>query len=95
MITLEYINKLYQKLCFSTVITSSEAPLFSSTIGSTIDTFIFFSISFYNTGIPWVSLALGDLAVKLTITLLMLIPFRLLMSKIKNISDKKVSYKII
>ena len=39
------------------------APLTSSLIGSTIDTFIFFSISFYGTGIPWITLSLGDLSV--------------------------------
>ena len=54
------------------------APLTSSFIGSTIDTFLFFSISFYATGIPWVTLSLGDLAVKVAVALLMLIPFRLL-----------------
>ena len=36
------------------------APLTSSFIGSTVDTFLFFSISFYATGIPWVTLSLGD-----------------------------------
>ena len=41
------------------------APLTSSLIGSTVDTFLFFSISFYATGIPWVTLSLGDLAVKI------------------------------
>ena len=40
------------------------APLTSSLIGSTIDTFLFFSISFYATGIPWVTLSLGDLQFK-------------------------------
>ena len=40
------------------------APLTSSLIGSTVDTFLFFSISFYATEIPWVTLSLGDLAVK-------------------------------
>ncbi len=54
------------------------APLTSSLIGSTVDTFLFFSISFYGTGIAWVSLSLGDLAVKVLVALLMLIPFRLL-----------------
>ena len=58
------------------------APLASSLIGSTVDTFLFFSISFYGTGIPWVTLAFGDLAVKLFIALVMLIPFRLLINKI-------------
>ena len=64
------------------------APLISSTAGSITDTFLFFSIAFYATGIPWVTLAFGDLIVKLIITLLMLIPFRLLLSKIRDYSEK-------
>ena len=64
------------------------APLTSSIIGSTADTFLFFSIAFYSTGIPWVTLALGDLAVKLFIALAMLIPFRFLLSSIKDISEQ-------
>ena len=60
------------------------APLTSSTIGSITDTFLFFSIAFYASGVPWVTLALGDLMVKLIITLAMLIPFRLLLYKIKD-----------
>ena len=59
------------------------APLTSSFIGSTVDTFLFFSISFYATGIPWVTLSLGDLAVKILVALLMLIPFRLLLVTLK------------
>ena len=59
------------------------APLTSSFIGSTVDTFLFFSISFYATEIPWVTLAFGDLMVKITVALLMLIPFRLLLARIK------------
>jgi uncharacterized integral membrane protein (TIGR00697 family) len=59
------------------------APLTSSLIGSTVDTFLFFSISFYATGIPWVTLSLGDLAVKIFVALAMLIPFRLLLSTLK------------
>ena len=50
----------------------------SSFIGSAVDTFLFFSISFYATGIPWVTLSLGDLAVKIFIALVMLIPLLLL-----------------
>ncbi len=65
------------------------APLTSSIIGSIVDTFLFFSISFYSTGIPWVSLAFGDLAVKLFIALSMLIPFRLLLSSVKDFSEIK------
>ncbi|MDC0889624.1 queuosine precursor transporter [Candidatus Pelagibacter ubique] len=59
------------------------APLTSSLIGSTVDTFLFFSISFYATGIPWVTLSLGDLAVKIFVALAMLIPFRLLLGTFK------------
>ena len=61
------------------------APLTSSLIGSTIDTFLFFSISFYATGIPWVTLALGDLAVKILVALVMLIPFRILLGTLKPV----------
>ena len=61
------------------------APLTSSLIGSTIDTFLFFSISFYATGIPWVTLSLGDLAVKVLVALVMLIPFRLLLGTFKAV----------
>ena len=61
------------------------APLTSSFIGSTVDTFLFFSISFYSTGIPWFTLSLGDLAVKLFIALVMLIPFRLLSGTFKSV----------
>tara|TARA_B100001248_G_scaffold64627_1_gene45139 strand:- start:15365 stop:15910 length:546 start_codon:yes stop_codon:yes gene_type:complete len=63
------------------------APLTSSTLGSLIDTFLFFSIAFYATGIPWVTLALGDLSVKILITLIMLIPFKLLMNMIRDYTD--------
>ena len=59
------------------------APLTSSLIGSTVDTFLFFSISFYATGIPWLTLSLGDLAVKVLVAILMLIPFRLLLQTLK------------
>ena len=67
------------------------APLTSSIIGSVTDTFLFFSIAFYATGIPWVTLAFGDLAVKLFIALVMLIPFRILIYKIKDFSESSVS----
>ena len=61
------------------------APLGSSFIGSSVDTFLFFSISFYGTGIPWVTLSLGDLAVKIIVALAMLIPFRLLLGTLKPV----------
>ena len=61
------------------------APLTSSIIGSTVDTFLFFSISFYATGVPWITLGLGDLSIKIIVALLMLIPFRLLLRTFKPI----------
>ena len=62
------------------------APITSSVFGSVIDTFLFFSISFLGTGVPWVTLAFGDLFVKLLMALLMLIPFRLLIIKISDLN---------
>ena len=69
------------------------APLTSSLIGSSIDTFLFFSISFYGTGINWITLSFGDLSVKIFVALAMLMPFRLLLSHIQEISsiNKKIS----
>ena len=61
------------------------APLTSSLIGSTVDTFLFFSISFYATEIPWFTLSLGDLSVKIFVALVMLIPFRLVLRTYKTI----------
>ena len=61
------------------------APLTSSFIGSTVDTFLFFSISFFATEVPWVTLSLGDLTVKILVALIMLIPFRMLLKTFKPI----------
>ena len=68
------------------------APLASSLIGSIIDTFLFFSISFYGTGTNWVTLSFGDLFVKIFVSLTMLMPFRFLLSYVKEVS--KVENKI-
>ena len=76
LIDVQIFDKLRKKKWFV-------APLTSSFIGSTVDTFLFFSISFYATGIPWITLSLGDLAVKIFVALVMLIPFRLLLSTLK------------
>ncbi len=62
------------------------APLTSSLIGSVVDTFLFFSISFYATDVPWITLSLGDLSVKFIVTLIMLIPFRIFLNSFKPIS---------
>jgi len=78
LLDVQVFDKLRRKTWFV-------APLFSSLIGSTIDTFLFFSISFYGTGVPWVTLSLGDLSVKIFIALIMLIPFRLLLATLKPV----------
>ena len=78
LLDVQVFDKLRRKTWFV-------APLFSSLIGSTIDTFLFFSISFYGTGVPWVTLSLGDLSVKIFIALVMLIPFRLLLGTLKPV----------
>ncbi len=65
------------------------APLASSLFGSAIDTFLFFSIAFYATGINWITLSLGDFFVKIFIALIMLIPFRLFIFYIKEVSSVK------
>jgi len=78
LLDVQIFDKLRQKKWFV-------APLTSSFIGSTVDTFLFFSISFYATGIPWITLSLGDLAVKIFVALIMLIPFRLLLGIIKAV----------
>jgi uncharacterized integral membrane protein (TIGR00697 family) len=65
------------------------APMTSSIFGSIIDTFLFFSISFSGTGIPWVTLAFGDLFVKILMAFLMLIPFRILIIKIRDLNTRE------
>ena len=86
LIDVNIFDKLRNKIWFA-------APLISSLIGSTIDTFLFFSISFYGTGINWITLSFGDLFVKIFVSLVMLIPFRLLLSHIQKNSttEKKIS----
>ena len=78
LIDVQVFDKLRKKKWFI-------APLTSSIVGSSIDTFLFFSISFYGTGVPWVTLSAGDLAVKLFVALIMLIPFRILLKTFKPI----------
>ncbi len=85
LIDVNIFDRLRQKKWFI-------APLTSSLIGSIIDTFLFFSISFYGTGINWVTLSFGDLFVKIFVSLTMLMPFRFLLSYVKEVS--KVENKI-
>lgn len=50
-------------------------PLVSSSIASALDTALFFCIAFFGTPVPWVTLAMGDYAVKFTLAIGMLLPF--------------------
>ncbi len=86
LIDVNIFDKLRKKIWFA-------APLTSSLIGSSVDTFLFFSIAFYGTGINWVTLSIGDLFVKIFVAFVMLIPFRILLSHIKEIStvEKKIN----
>ena len=61
----------------------------SSLIGSATDTFLFFSIAFYKTGVNWVTLSLGDLSVKILVAFIMLIPFRFLILSVGAIESKR------
>jgi len=51
-------------------------PLVSTLFASVVDTAIFFTLAFAGTDMPWITLALGDLGVKLAIALFALVPFR-------------------
>jgi len=86
LIDIKIFDKLRKKKWFI-------APLTSSLTGSSIDTFLFFSISFYGTGISWVTLSFGDLLVKIVVAIVMLLPFRILLSSINEISnlEKKIN----
>ena len=86
LIDVNIFDRLRKKIWFT-------APLVSSLIGSSIDTFLFFSIAFYGTDINWITLSLGDLIVKIFVALMMLVPFRLLLSRIQenSVSEKKIS----
>ena len=86
LIDVNVFDRLRKKIWFT-------APLVSSLVGSSIDTFLFFSISFYGTGVSWITLSFGDLLVKIFVALIMLIPFRLLLSYVQEIPtpEKKIS----
>ena len=86
LIDVNIFDRLRKKIWFA-------APLTSSLVGSSIDTFLFFSISFYGTNVNWITLAFGDLFVKIFVSLVMLVPFRLLLSRVHEISstEKKIS----
>ncbi len=77
LLDVQVFDKLRKKVWFV-------APLTSSLLGSFVDTTLFFFIAFYKTGLAWISLAAGDFSVKVLMALIMLIPFRLFLNKIRN-----------
>ena len=82
LLDVQVFDKLREKVWYV-------APLVSSLIGSFIDTFLFFSIAFYGTGVNWITLSFGDLLVKIFVALVMLIPFRLLIYSVQEIGATK------
>src|SRR5690625_1296956 len=64
-----------------------QAPFIGGVAGATLDTFVFFSVAFVGTGMPWPTLLVGDLAVKLALNTFMLAPFRALMWNIARPND--------
>ena len=52
-----------------------------------IDTALFFTIAFYGTDFPWVTIAIGDFGVKVVLSLLMLIPFGVLRHSYQYINE--------
>jgi uncharacterized PurR-regulated membrane protein YhhQ (DUF165 family) len=57
------------------------APGMASISASIVDTVIFFYLAFGNLGVSWIQLGSGDFCVKLTMDLVLLLPFRLLIWK--------------
>lgn len=57
------------------------APLVATLAAAVLDSAVFWGIGFAGTGGPWITWALGDLAVKLAVGAAMLLPFRLLIAR--------------
>ncbi len=64
-----------------------QAPFVGGVAGATLDTFVFFSVAFAGTTMPWHTLLVGDLIVKLALNTLMLAPFRALMWNLARPGD--------
>ena len=57
------------------------APLVATVAAAVRDTAVFWGSAFAGSDLPWITLAVGDLGVKLAIGVLLLLPFRLLMGR--------------
>ena len=71
------VSQLLDVLIFDRLRQSAwwRAPFISSVIASALDTAMFFALAFAGTEVPWVTLGLGDYAVKLGLAVLMLLPY--------------------
>lgn len=57
------------------------APLLATMLAAVLDTCVFWGVGFAGQDLPWVTWALGDLAIKLVMAVGLLLPFRLLIGK--------------
>jgi uncharacterized PurR-regulated membrane protein YhhQ (DUF165 family) len=57
-----------------------KAPLAASAAASVVDTLVFFAIAFAGTGQNWLTLSLGDMLVKLAMAVVLLAPYRYLLT---------------
>ena len=87
LLDVQIFDRLRKKIWFA-------APFTSSFFGSLVDTFLFFFIAFYGTDMNWLTLGIGDFFVKILMALIMLIPFRLLMKKLRDTSHYSTKLKI-
>ncbi len=65
------------------------APLLAGVLASVIDTFVFFAVAFVGTGVPWFTLTLGDFLLKVSLSIMLLAPFRALMWNLGTAKPKK------
>ena len=61
-----------------------KAPLIGSQVASVVDTGVFFFLAFAGSGLNWLQLAGGDLAVKATMAVLLLAPYRALLPRLQT-----------
>ena len=61
-----------------------KAPLIGSLIASAVDTGLFFFLAFYASGVPWLPLAAGDLAVKALMAVVLLAPYKMVLPRLQT-----------
>jgi len=60
-----------------------KAPLLGSLAASVVDTAVFFYLAFAGSGMDWTLLAIGDLAVKGAMAIVLLAPYRMLLPRLQ------------